>query len=954
MWRSVAIDRIEGDDVITLRSRIALLLVLVTALGVVVTVARPPATAAEQAVPSGFVIRDLDIGMRGASGVDPGDLLTDFVYLPDESVLAVGKFGKVTWAPRTGAPRDLGTVPTNSTGDLGLAGIAAAPDYVTSRNVYTARAVTATGGGAGANGMLRLSKWTVTVDGAGLPTGLTGEQTILQTSADSTVHGITGVVAAADGTLWLSMGDSADYRTVDRLALRAGDLDDPHGKLLHLKPNGEGVVTNPYYSASAPRATRSLVYASGFRSPFRFSLEPGTGRVVLGDVGNGRTEEVDLIAPGNDYGWPCWEGTVKSNGFKDMPECASRTTTTPLWSYPHVGGSSITGGVVYTGTSYPTQYRGRYFFGDYVDHVIWSMAYDAQGKLVTPPEQAGFGTEIGSPVKFASVPTGGDIVFADIRTGKLRRLVYAPGNQPPEPVITATADPATRTVTFDASQSRDPNGDVPAYRWNFGDGGTADGVRVTHAYAAGQESYTATLTATDPQGAAATARTTVYPGNHAPQLSVQAPDPARTFAVGDVVAADATATDTEDGPVQVRWATVVVHCVLAECHEHPGEQQQGPQFRLTFGGHPGDSRLEVSAIATDSRGASTTRTFVVKPKQRRVSIQSNAEAGFTIGDEQTSSSLFTVGTPLTIIAPDQALDGVATFEKWGDGSTGRVRQLTLPDADQTLTVEYRTPIDRRYATDAAVRNVLGAPVEVEQGDANVRWRAYANGRMYWSAATGAHTMTGAILTAYLRLNGHLVLGLPTTDDTAGANGGRYNLLSGGRGFYWHPDAGAHYVAGAIHNRYRALGADAGTLGYPTTDQGKATNGYYNRFQRGEIYAKTGRPAFHLSGAILTKWKATGGVDGRLRYPTSNITRSGDGQGYYAHFEAGSVYWSSATGAHSVTGGIRTRWRALGAERSYLGYPTSDEFSTSTGTRSNFRYGYITWNRTTGAIVDRRY
>ena len=936
------------------RRRVALLLVLVTVLGLVTTTSQQ-AVAAERKLPAGFVLRDIATGMRGMNGADPGDLLTDFAWLPDESLLAVGKFGKVTWAPRAGSARQIASLPTNGTGDLGLVGVAIAPDYATSHTVYTARTVSDSGPGSGALGVLRLSKWTVTLDGFGQPEELTDEQTILETSADHTVHGITGLVAAQDGTLWTSIGDSADYRTVDRLALRAQNLDDPHGKLLHVKADGSGVPGNPYYSASAPRAVRSLVYASGFRSPFRFSLEPGTGRPVLGDVGAGRTEEVDLIAPGNNYGWPCWEGTVKSNGYRDLPECIGKTTAPPLWSYPHVGGAAITGGVRYTGTNYPQQYRGRYFFGDYVHRTIWSMAYDAQGKLTTPPETNGFGTEIGYPVKFGTVPTGGDIVYADIRAGVLHRLVYAPGNQPPTAVITATADPATRTVTFDANQSSDPNGDALTYHWDFGDGGGADGARLTHAYAAGQESFPVTLTATDPQGQTDTAQQTIYPGNHAPAVSLTAPDPAQTFAVGDVVAADATATDAEDGAVQVRWATVIVHCAdPANCHEHPGEQQQGPHFSLTFEGHPGDSRLEVSAVATDSRGATTTKTFVVKPKQRRVTIQSTAEAGFTIGDEQTSSGLFTVGTPLTIIAPAKALDGVASFEKWGDATTDRVRQLTLPDADQTLTVSYRTPIDLRYASDAAVRTALGTPTDVEQGDSSVRWRTYTKGRMYWSAATGAHTMTGAILTAYLRLNGHLVLGLPTTDDTAGANGGRYNLLTGGRGFYWSAATGAHYVAGTISTRYRALGAEKSALGYPATDQGKVTNGIYNKFKNGAIYAKNGRPAFSLSGAILSKWNALGGVGGRLKFPTANMLRTGDGRGYYDHFEGGSIYWSSPTGAHSVTGGIRTRWRALGAERSYLGFPKTDEFSTATGSRQNYQGGYITWNRSTGKIVDRRY
>lgn len=940
---------------ITYRRRIALLAVLVAALGLVATTDSHPASAAAQALPSGFVLRDMPTGMRPTVGSDPGDLLTDFAFLPDESFLAVGKFGKVTWASRTGETRTLGNLPTNAFGDLGLTGIAVAPDHATSRAVYTVRTVPDSGPDSGENGVFRLSRWTLALDDAGKPTALTGEQTIFQTSADFRVHGITGLVAAPDGTLWISIGDSADYRTVDPLALRALDVDDAHGKLLHLTADGAGVPGNPYYSASAPRAIRSLVYASGFRSPFRFSLEPGTGRPVLGDVGQARYEEVNLIAPGNSYGWPCWEGPAKTPGYRDLPECADKTGAAPLWYYLHVGGGSITGGVTYTGSSYPAQYRGRYFFGDYVHHNLWTLAYDAQGRLTTPPEPGGFGTDLGFPVKIDRMPTGGDIVYADLRAGVLRRLVYAPGNQPPTAVITSTADPATRTVTFDASRSHDPNGDTPTYHWDFGDGATADGERVTHTYAAGQESFTVRLTATDPQGESGTAQATVYPGNHAPELTLSAPDPAQRFAVGDVVSADASATDAEDGAVQVSWATVVVHCAdAASCHQHPGGAQEGPQFRLDFEGHPGDSRLEVTAIATDSVGATTSQTFTVRPKQRRVTIQSTVDAGFTIGDEQTSSGLFTVGTPLTIVAPAQALDGVATFEKWGDGSTNRVRQLTLPDADQTLSVEYRTPIDRRYAADAAVRAALGAPSDVEQGDANVRWRVYANGRMYWSAATGAHTIMRDVLAGYLRGGGHPSLGLPTIDDAAGANGGRYVLLSGGRGVYWSAATGAHYVAGSIHLRYRAMGADRSSYGYPTTDQRRVTNGYYNNFARGAIYAKNGKPAHNLSGAILAKWTAQGGVTGRLKFPTTNISVTADRRGYYCHFEGGSIYWSSATGAHSVTGGIRTRWRALGAERSYLGYPRTDEFRTSAGTRQNYQHGYITWNRTTGKIIDRRY
>ncbi|HEX2131192.1 MAG TPA: PQQ-dependent sugar dehydrogenase [Actinophytocola sp.] len=936
------------------RGRVVLALVLAVVASLAVVVQTAPPAAAAPALPADFVLRDIETGLRPPNGADPGDMLTDFAYLPDESILVTGKYGKVMWLPRAGTPRQVAAIPTHGAGDLGLTGLAVAPDYATSHTVYTVRAVPASGPGSGDNGVLRLSRWTVTTAADGTPTGLADETTLVQMPANSYVHGISGLVAAPDGTVWVSVGDNADFRTTDRLALRALDPDDPHGKLLHVTRDGAGVPTNPYYDPARPKATRSLVYASGFRSPFRVSLEPGTGRPILGDVGNGRHEEIDLVAPGNSYGWPCWEGLTRTPGFRDMPECAGVATASPLYSYPHVGGSSVTGGVVYTGESYPERYRGRYFFGDYTDKMIWTLGYDARGQVTTPPEQNGFGSGIGAPVKFASVPTGGDIVYADISSAKLRRIVYSPGNAPPAPVIRSTVDPATRTVTFDASETTDPNGDEPTYTWDFGDGATGTGETVTHTYPADRESAEVTLTARDPAGATGTATATVYPGNHAPALTLRAPDPAQRFAVGDVVAAEASATDTEDGPVDIRWSTVVIHCAaVADCHLHPGAQQEGPAYRLTFEGHPGDSRIEVTAIATDSRGATTTETFTVHPKQRRVTIQSNAAAAFTIGDEETASGLFTVGTPLTIIAPATALDGVATFDRWGDGSTERVRQLTLPDADQVLEVGYLTPIDRRYAGEEALRALLGAPTDAEQGDPTVRWRPYERGRLYWSPSTGVHALNGAILTKYLGLGGHLSLGLPTTDETAGADGGRYNLLSRNQGIYWHPRAGSHFVVGAIHTRYRQMGADESVLGYPTTDEGGAPNGRFNHFQRGSIYYTPAHGAHEIFGAILGRWNRLGGAPG-IGFPISNELRTSVGGGTYQNFQYGAIYWSADTGAWELIGAIRARWNALGRERSYLGFPTSGEFGIPGGRRSNFQHGYITYDAATGRVTDRRY
>ncbi|MFC4854714.1 PQQ-dependent sugar dehydrogenase [Actinophytocola glycyrrhizae] len=876
----------------------------VLAMATVTLTVLPAAPAAAGTLPPGFVLRDIETGLTGISAGGLGDGLTDFVHLPDESILVTGKYGKVMHVPRSGAPRQIADLPTNGGGDLGLTGIAIAPDYAASGTVYTARAVHGTGAGTGANGVLRVSRWTATTDQDGTPTGLTGEQIVVETYADATIHGIAGLVAASDGTLWVAIGDSAKLG-VSPLALRAQNLDDLHGKVLHVNQDGTGVATNPYFDPADPGAARSKVYASGFRSPFRLAIDPVSGRPVVGDVGNGTFEEIDFVTSGNNYGWPCWEGNVRT-AWNTYAECAGVSTALPLHAYRHTTSpyginASVTGGVVYTGRSYPEEYRGAYFFGDYSDRLLWTMKFDERGVVTRPAETGGFGVEIGAPVKFGTVPTGGDIVYADIHSGKLRRLVYSPGNVAPDPEITATVDADTRTVTFDASRSTDPNGDPLTHTWSFGDGRTGTGERVSHTYAAG-ESFEVTLTASDGT-LTGVATTTVYPGNHAPALTVAAPDPARTFAVGDLIEAQATATDPEDGQLPVRWAIQIVHCGSpAECHQHPGARQEGPRFHLAFEGHPGDSRLEVTAVATDSKGASTEHTFAVRPKQRRVTLHSTAAADFTIGDEQTSSGLFTVGTPLTIIAPERALDGVSTFSQWAEGSTDRVRQVTLPDVDQVYEVLYHSPIDRRYDSDAALRTLLGAPTGVEQGDAKVRWRTYARGRLYWSPTTGVHAMNGAILTKYLGAGGHLVLGLPTTDESKGSDGtGRYNLLDRNQGVYWHPNTGAHVVVGAIHTRYRALGAES-RLGYPTTDEG-------------DTATRTGR---------------------------------------YNHFQRGTILWSPATGAWAVTGAIRSRYAALGYEKSYLGYPRTNEYSVTGGARSDFQHGYIFWNRATGQVTDRRY
>jgi glucose/arabinose dehydrogenase len=368
-----------------------------------------------RALPPGFALRDIATG-QGTNN------LTDFGYLPGGSLLTIGHDGRVTWVPKNGSPTTIRKFTTDTRGSLGLVGLGIAPDYRTTHHIYLIRSIPTP---AAPPYRIRLSRFTV--QGGDTPTGLAHEKVLFVVRALEHTHAMTTVLPARDGTLWVSIGDMRTYTKVAPGALTAMQIGRPEGKILHVRSNGAGVRSNPYYRAAHPFSWRSRTYASGFRSPFRFSLHPTTRRPIVGDVGWNTWEEVDLVRPGVNYKWPCWEGPAETPGYRRLSRCANVSNTRPVWSYHHGTaarqGDSVTGGIIYTGKRYPKRYRGAYFFGDYVGHKLWTMRFSATGKLLRRPENPPLATDIGAPVRFAAAPNG-DIVYADISSGNLRRLTH--------------------------------------------------------------------------------------------------------------------------------------------------------------------------------------------------------------------------------------------------------------------------------------------------------------------------------------------------------------------------------------------------------------------------------------------------------------------------------------------------------------------------------------------------
>ena len=156
----------------------------------------------------------------------------------------------------------------------------------------------------------------------------------------------------------------------------------------------------------------------------------------------------------------------------------------------------------------------------------------------------------------------------------------------------------------------------------------------------------------------------------------------------------------------------------------------------------------------------------------------------------------------------------------------------------------------------------------------------------------------------------------------------------------------------VTKKHQELGGDAGLLGAPTGPESDAANGgRFREYQGGVIYSSDAG-AFEVHGAILVLWTELGRENGFLGYPLTDETTTPDGVGRFNHFQGGSIYWTPDTGAHEVHGAIRELWSSMGWERSFLGYPRTNELATADGVGrfSDFQGGQISWSPSLGAAV----
>lgn len=270
-----------------------------------------------------------------------------------------------------------------------------------------------------------------TIDSGGLTSVITRydtntgfESPVLSISQDFGNHNGGHLAFGQDGFLYAGFGDGGSGDDPNN---RAQDTTNLHGSIIRLDVDSDSPyaipVDNPFAGnnecmqgfGSAPCAE---IYAWGLRNPWRWSID-STGTLWVGDVGQGRYEEINRVYIGENYGWRIREGAhcnIPASG------CDSSGLTDPCYEYAHGDGNgrSVTGGYIYNGQLLDAgEQDGRYIFGDFISGKVWSLN---TASLSTNPEMITELLDTGASISSFGIDQAGEIYFLDYSGGKIYRV----------------------------------------------------------------------------------------------------------------------------------------------------------------------------------------------------------------------------------------------------------------------------------------------------------------------------------------------------------------------------------------------------------------------------------------------------------------------------------------------------------------------------------------------------
>jgi aldose sugar dehydrogenase len=289
----------------------------------------------------------------------------DVVQAPDGTLLVDERGGGLT-AVRAGGGQqevaaDFGDLFAD--GETGLMGMALSPDFADDRRFFTCQGV------RGAEPEIRVVAWTMAPDwtSARRQRDLVAD---IPVNSGSGRHGGCRLAFGPEGALYVGTGDNA-------VGDNPQDRGTMAGKVLRVDPvTGDGLPDNPF--ADAPDAATQRIWTLGHRNVQGLAVRPGSGDVYSVEHGPDRDDEVNLLAPGANFGWdPAGGGYDESVPMTDpaIPDAVAAVWTSGTPTIAPSGATFLSG-------SEWGAYDGLLVLGVLKDTGVLALRVDEDGALV--------------------------------------------------------------------------------------------------------------------------------------------------------------------------------------------------------------------------------------------------------------------------------------------------------------------------------------------------------------------------------------------------------------------------------------------------------------------------------------------------------------------------------------------------------------------------------------------
>ena len=280
-------------------------------------------------------------------------------------------------------------------GQGGLMDIVLHPDYSSNKLIYLSLSV-----GTPEAKTLRVIRARFTGD------AIEDIQTVFEAAPkrDTYVHYGARLAFLADKTLLITNGDGFDYRE------EAQSLGNHYGAIVRVTDNGKVPADNPFVKDDAPLPE---IWSYGHRNPQGILVDPQTGTVFETEHGPRGGDELNIIEPGQNYGWPIATYGLDYSGARVSPYTEYEGTKQPeLHWTPSIAPSSMT---LYRGSQFP-EWDGDIFVSSLVFQNVTRV--DMDGTKVI--DQETLFAEIGARLR--SINTGPDGALYILTEGEIGKL----------------------------------------------------------------------------------------------------------------------------------------------------------------------------------------------------------------------------------------------------------------------------------------------------------------------------------------------------------------------------------------------------------------------------------------------------------------------------------------------------------------------------------------------------